>query len=516
MIRQVSIRTRLLLAFGLLLLLGAIQAVVVTMTAREADHAVTSLTDTLSVHKRVVTEARDANGESARLTAQFLLLMDFPMAAEFRQQLDASRQRAEQVMQALDGVLAQPEFEAHRLGTTDARARLLKLQDRVLELVQAGKGEEAVGLWARDSSTLLGKQREALNGTLGAIEALYQDTVTNIKRRMQLTTWVIAVAFGVSCLLTVLLAWAITRSIVTPLAQALSATEALARGELHHQSTLDGRDELSRLQQALGTATAQLRQTLVGIRTASDSVRDASGEVASGSSDLSARAEQQASSLEQTAASVQQLTVTVRNNAETAHQANQLATSARQAAEQGGTAMGELVKRMDGIRQGSSRIAEIISVIDGIAFQTNILALNAAVEAARAGEQGRGFAVVASEVRSLAQRSAQAAREIKTLINASVDQIGSGSAMVSDTGVSIAALVQQVQQVSHLLGHISNASNEQQQGIGQISQAIDQLDQMTQQNAALVERSTQTSQALRGEADQLQRALASFRLEAAP
>ena len=515
MIRQFSIRTRLLLAFGLLLLLGAIQAAVVTLTAREADSAVTSLTDTLSVHKRVVTEARDAQGESARLTAQFLLLMDFPVAAEFQQQLDVSRQHAAQVMQKLDGVLTEPEFETHKPTIADARTKLLKLQDRVLELVKSGKGEEAIGLWARDSSTLLGKQREALNGTLGAIETRYQDTVTNIKRRMQLTTLAIAVAFGVSCLLTVLLAWAITRSIVTPLAQALSATEALARGELHYHTVLDGRDELWRLQHALGTATAQLRQTLVGIRTASNSVRDASSDVASGSIDLSSRAEQQASSLEQTAASVQQLTVTVRHNAETAHQANQLATSASQAAAQGGAAMCELVKRMDGIRQSSSRIAEIISVIDGIAFQTNILALNAAVEAARAGEQGRGFAVVASEVRSLAQRSAQAAREIKTLINDSVQQIGSGSAMVSDTGVSIAALVQQVQQVSQLLGQISNASNEQQQGIGQISQAIDQLDQMTQQTAALVERSSQTSQALRGEADQLQRALDSFSLETA-
>jgi len=516
MIRQVSIRMRLLLAFGLLLLLGAVQAAVVTLTAREADRAVTSLTDTLSVHQRVVTEARDANGESARQTVQFLLLMDFPAAAEFRQQLDASRQRATQVMQELDGVLALPEFEPHRTSIVDSGAKLLKLQDMVLELVKTGKGEEAIGLWARDSSTMLGKQRESLTVMLGAIEVRHQDTVKQIKRGMHLTTWSIAAAFGVSCLLTGLLAWAITRSIVIPLAQALSATEALARGELHHHSAVDGRDELSRLQQALGVATAQLRQTLVGIRTASDSVRDASGEVASGSSDLSSRAEQQACSLEQTAASVQQLTVTVRNNAETAHQANQLATSASQAAAQGGTAMDELVRRMGGIRQSSSRIAEIISVIDGIAFQTNILALNAAVEAARAGEQGRGFAVVASEVRNLAQRSAQAAREIKTLIIDSVEQIGSGSAMVSDTGISIAALVHQVQQVSQMLGQISNASNEQQQGIGQISQAINQLDQMTQQTAALVERSSQTSQALRGEADQLQRALGSFTLEAAP
>ena len=519
MIRQVSIRTRLLMAFGVLLLLSALQAAVVTWSARGASLAVTELTDVLSAKKSALAGAKDADSESARATMQFLLLMEFPMAAEYRGQLDKARAHADTMARALvsgmDTSRAAAETQAERDAITRTRADFVGLQNRVLDKVKSGKGEEAVGLWARDSHTLLGKAQQALSAAVKTVNDQHDASVAQIKTRMKTTIAVIGGAFVVSCVLTLWLAWAITASVAKPLGQALLATQAVARGDLASDLAVQGRDELSELQAALAQATAHLRQTMGQIKTASASVRDASGEMADGNGELSSRAEQQASNLQQTAASLEQLTGTVRHNADTARQASNLAQDARQAAERSGSAMSEVVATMASIQHSSGRISDIISVIDGIAFQTNILALNAAVEAARAGEQGRGFAVVASEVRSLAQRSAQAAREIKTLISASVEQVGTGSELVAHAGQSINALVGQVQSVSSLIEVISTASREQEAGIAQINQAVSQLDEMTHHTSALVDRSNSTSQALRTQADQLAQAVGTFKLEPA-
>jgi methyl-accepting chemotaxis protein len=264
-------------------------------------------------------------------------------------------------------------------------------------------------------------------------------------------------------------------------------------------------------------AFEQMRQTLArilsGVRDGVDSVGTGSQEIAQGNQDLSARTEQQASNLQETAASMEQMTSAVKKNADSARQANQLASSASQVAEKGGSVVGEVVSTMDDITASSKKISEIITVIDGIAFQTNILALNAAVEAARAGEQGRGFAVVAGEVRTLAQRSAQAAREIKTLIGESVEKVETGSRLVNEAGQTMSDIVQQVRRVSDLIGEISSSTIEQSNGIGQVNQAVTQLDQMTQQNAALVEQSTAASQSLRDQAAKLSQAIAVFKLD---
>ena len=266
---------------------------------------------------------------------------------------------------------------------------------------------------------------------------------------------------------------------------------------------------------ALKQALGRVQQTLLQVRASAGSVTTASDEIASGNHDLSSRTEQAASSLQQTASAMEQLTATVRNSAESARQANQLAASAAEVAERGGSVVSQVVSTMDEINASSKKIADIIGVIDGIAFQTNILALNAAVEAARAGEQGRGFAVVASEVRSLAQRSAEAAKEIKGLIGASVERVEAGSKLVADAGQTMGEIVGSVQRVSDIIGEITAAAAEQSDGIGQVNTAVTQLDQMTQQNAALVEESTAAAESLRTQAQRLAQALAGFRLAAA-
>jgi methyl-accepting chemotaxis protein len=259
----------------------------------------------------------------------------------------------------------------------------------------------------------------------------------------------------------------------------------------------------------------RLRALVGEIRQTAESIQTASTEVASGNADLSQRTEQTASNLQQTASSMEQLTGTVRHSAASAGQANQLAANASRVATRGGDVVAQVVSSMDQINGASRKIADIIGVIDGIAFQTNILALNAAVEAARAGEQGRGFAVVASEVRSLAQRSAEAAKEIKALIGGSVEHVEAGSRLVSDAGSTMNEIVASVKRVSDIIGEITHAADEQSAGIGTVNDAVVQLDQMTQQNAALVEQSAAAAESLKDQAARLARAVGAFRLERA-
>jgi methyl-accepting chemotaxis protein len=265
---------------------------------------------------------------------------------------------------------------------------------------------------------------------------------------------------------------------------------------------------------ALKTLQEELRKTIGSIRSGTHEVSTASSEIATGNQDLSQRTEQTASNLQQTASSLSQLTGNVRQSADAAAQANQLASSATQVARRGGAVVSQVVSTMEEINASSKKIADIIGVIDGIAFQTNILALNAAVEAARAGEQGRGFAVVASEVRSLAQRSAQAAKEIKGLIGTSVDKVETGSKLVQDAGSTMDEIVASVQRVTDIIGEISAAALEQSQGIGQVNEAVTRLDQMTQQNAALVEESAAAAESLKGQAHRMTTVVANYRLDA--
>jgi methyl-accepting chemotaxis protein len=324
---------------------------------------------------------------------------------------------------------------------------------------------------------------------------------------MLFTIGALAVAIGAA------FAWFITRSITRPLTQAVNVARSVATGDLTSQITTGGKDEIGQLLDALSQMNDSLADIVGNVRASTDAIDTASREIASGNADLSARTEAQASALEETASSMEELTSTVEHNATNAHQANQLAVSASDVASRGGQVVGEVVNTMAAIKESSRKIVDIISVIDGIAFQTNILALNAAVEAARAGEQGRGFAVVAAEVRNLAQRSAGAAKEIKALIDDSVEKVDAGSKLVDQAGSTMSGLVTSVKQVAEIMNEITAASDEQSSGIRNVGQAITQMDEMTQQNAGLVEEAAAAAESMREQANALAQAVAVFKLQ---
>ena len=327
--------------------------------------------------------------------------------------------------------------------------------------------------------------------------------------KLRIAVITIGVAIGTGLML---LAWYIGNGLRSRVREARETAERVRDGDFAHAVVDARRDEFSPLLAAMGDMQNALARVVAEVRANAESVATASAQIAQGNQDLSQRTEQQASSLQQTAATMEELGTTVRQNADNAQQANQLALGASAVAVKGGEMVGQVVETMKRISESSRRIADIIGTIDGIAFQTNILALNAAVEAARAGEQGRGFAVVASEVRSLAQRSAEAAKEIKSLISASTERVDQGTALVDQAGQTMNEVVASIRRVTDIVGEISSASSEQSNGIAQVGQAVSQMDQATQQNAALVEESAAAAESLKGQASTLVQVVSGFKL----
>jgi methyl-accepting chemotaxis protein len=351
-------------------------------------------------------------------------------------------------------------------------------------------------------------------GSVNGASDIDIDLTSDFEKLRRIILWLVVGQMVVQLILFFLIRWVMRRFVIHPLDEAVGVANRIAEGDLTVRIESHSRDEIGQLLQALKDMNESLSGIVGEVRNTTDSISTAAQQIAAGNSDLSQRTEEQASSLEETASSMEELTSTVKQNAENAKQANQLAANASDIAVKGGLAVNEVVQTMVSISSSSKKIVDIISVIEGIAFQTNILALNAAVEAARAGEQGRGFAVVAAEVRNLAQRSAAAAKEIKTLIGDSVDKVDAGSKQVDQAGATMNEIVSAVKRVTDIMAEIAAASSEQSAGIDQVNRAIIQMDDVTQQNAALVEEAAAAAEAMQEQAGSLMEAVSIFKLEA--
>ena len=390
-------------------------------------------------------------------------------------------------------------------------ARYRKTADGAIDLSSVDANTGIAALQTADTDF------KALNTTLVGVIGRVSARAAEVTQQLEADARTGSIVLGGIGLMAVIgaiaFSWFTQRRIVADINAGAVAAARVAEGRLDLQPGSTAKDEVGDLLRALGSMVSQLRSSIQTVQQATESIGTASAEIATGNQDLSARTEQTASNLQQAASAMEQLTGTVKQSANSAQQANQLAASAAEVAARGGKVVSQVVATMDDINTSSKKIADIIGVIDGIAFQTNILALNAAVEAARAGEQGRGFAVVASEVRSLAQRSAEAAKEIKGLIGASVEKVQGGSKLVADAGRTMTEIVGSVQRVSDIIGEITAAASEQSQGIGEVNGSVAQLDQMTQQNAALVEQSAAAAESLREQAARLSQVIGTFKLD---
>jgi methyl-accepting chemotaxis protein len=517
-LNDMRIGVRLGLGFGVLLALLVAVAVLAMSRLAVLQHHIHEITQENNAEVKLAVAMRVALNQIATSARNMVLLSDEEGRRREREGLQKSREDYNADEEKLGVFIQRPDKDPKakelfaRMQQLKAQAR--PLMDQVLALAAADDDAAATRLLMEQAHPAQ-KAWMLATGELAELEYALSDraaaeaAASYEKARAMLLALVLAALVAGA-----LAAWLITRSITRPLAQAVQVARTVAAGDLSMQIAVDRHDETGQLLQALKAMNDSLRRVVGQVRASSDSIATASGQIASGNADLSQRTEEQASNLQQTAASMEQLTGTVAQNAETARQAALLAASASSVAAQGGSVVEQVVGTMEQITASSRRIADIISVIDGIAFQTNILALNAAVEAARAGEHGKGFAVVASEVRSLAQRSASAAKEIKDLIGDSVDKVDEGSRLVADAGSTMQDIVGQVQRVAALIEVISHATQEQSTGIAQVGTAVNQLDEVTQQNAALVEESAAAADSLRQQAGELVRAVGVFRLGA--
>ena len=386
-------------------------------------------------------------------------------------------------------------------------------RNAVFDIKKNGNADEANKLTEERLSPALDAYLVAIQKLVDLQNEEIITNTANVTKQFSGAQVVLGTILGLALLISVIFTYWISKSITEPLKQAINIARIVSNGNLTSHITAQGRDEVSQLLQALKSMTISLAKIVTEVRTSSETIATASSQITAGNLDLSARTEQQAGSVEETAATMEQLTSTVKHNSENAYQANALAITASEVAVKGGMVVSQAVVTMESINASSKKIVDIISVIDGIAFQTNILALNAAVEAARAGEQGRGFAVVATEVRSLAQRSASAAKEIKILIDNSVQQVEVGARLVNQAGTTMNDIVNSVKKVTDLIGEITVAGNEQTAGINQVNEAMTQLDEMTQQNAALVEQATAAAQSMHEQTSGLVQMVSVFSLD---
>ncbi|WP_233244734.1 methyl-accepting chemotaxis protein, partial [Acidovorax sp. HMWF029] len=509
---HLKIGTRLGLAFGLILLITALIAVGGVWrvsTLKEATMRISTIEidrNELAMEWKAAIDLNWARASAALKTSDpaYIASLGAEMAATTKAVTEGQK-KLEALMESAKGKELLGKVAAARKTYIDARSKLLERKKA---------GEDVFALVDSELRPLAQNYIKSLEDVTAYTHEELNAFEESVVQTAETSQWALGIGAGVSLLLGLWFAVWATRSITTPVQRAVEAAEEISKGNLSINIDVQGKDEPARLLQALSEMQQSLSRIVGHVRQGSENVAMASSEIAQGNNNLSARTEQQASSLQQTAASMEQLNATVRQNADNARQANQLAMSASTVAVHGGEVVGQVVETMKGINDSSRKISDIISVIDGIAFQTNILALNAAVEAARAGEQGRGFAVVASEVRNLAGRSAEAAKQIKTLINDSVQRVDQGTSLVDQAGSTMTEVVGAIKRVTDLMGEISAASSEQSQGVSQVGEAVTQMDQATQQNAALVEEMAAAASALNAQAGELVNAVAVFKLDA--
>jgi methyl-accepting chemotaxis protein len=511
--RQGSIGRRLALVLSCILGLSLFSSVVAVWQLRSLGAEVEDMLGRSLKVERAAADWMRNTSSGVQRAAAIAKSSDASLVEYFAPASAAAIKETSELQKQIETALDSPEERELFARIGEQRKAYLAAREEVSKAKKEGDADGAAKLFADrfepasrtylDAvASLAQRQREQLDASAQRVEALRARTV-----------WLLVgctlLALGAGIALSVVL----TRSITGPLREAERSARAIADMDLTGEAQRHyGSDETGHLLRAIDAMRDALRRALQEVRGVVDNISTASAEIASGNMDLSARTEQAASNLEETASAMEELTSTVRHSADSAAQANQLTSSAANVARRGGDVVAQVVSTMTEIHASSQKIGDIIGTIDGIAFQTNILALNAAVEAARAGEQGRGFAVVAGEVRTLAQRSAEAAREIKALIGASVDKVATGARLVGDAGSTMTEIVDSVQRVTDIVGEISTASGEQSQGIGQINQAVADLDKMTQQNAALVEQSTAAAESLKEQASRLSSVVATFRL----
>ena len=513
MLKNLNIGTRLALGFGAVI---ALLAVIMTVAISRLAHLNYEISLIADDRYPKVTQANDVidNINIIAGSMRNALLVSSPDAAQAEiKRIDEARGIIKARLDTLEKSITSEKGKTLFAEVVAARTAYVGMQETFMRMVSEGRLEEARPYLL---DTLRVPQQTYIEkvGTLITYQSELVETAgTEGHAAYSFARNLILVLGTVALLIAAAIAWFLARSIVHPLNDAVRVAGAVAAGDLTQRIEVMSNDETGKLMEAM----KHMNESLVGIvgqvRGGTETIAVASRQIATGNADLSSRTESQASSLEETASSMEELTSTVKQNAENARQANQLVVSTAEIAAKGGSVVSEVVVTMESIKDSSRKIADIIGVIDGIAFQTNILALNAAVEAARAGEQGRGFAVVASEVRSLAQRSAGAAKEIKALIEDSVGKVDAGGKLVDEAGKTMDEIVTSVKRVTDIMSEIAAASHEQSAGIEQVNQAVGQMDEMTQQNAALVEEAAAAAESLREQAGQLSEAVSVFRVD---
>ncbi|WP_284617149.1 methyl-accepting chemotaxis protein [Aquabacterium humicola] len=519
-----TVRMQLGLAFAALTLLLVLVALLSLRSLRDSNDDFRSFVHEELAQEHLAVEVRAAANRRAIALRDVMLADEPAQRAAAQKAIDSAQDDLGKALADLSARVrgahtVDPKDIEHVAEMERIETAYVPIARAIVDQAMAGQREAAYAELRRRALPLLETLRKASTGFAEHGRAQAQQAVKDAESHYETNRALLAVACGLAVLVSSVLGLLITRRLVGALgaepAELGEAAQRVAAGDLRPVPGADAA-RAGCVLASMGQMQRNLVALIGQVRLSAECIATASAQIATGNADLSGRTEQQASALQQTAASMQQMTETVRTNADSARQANQLATAAAAVAGRGGDVVQQVVATMKQISESSAQIADIIGVIDGIAFQTNILALNAAVEAARAGEAGRGFAVVAGEVRTLAQRSAQAAREIKALIGNSVDRVHGGSALVDQAGATMAEVVQQVSRVTELIAEIDAATTEQSAGIVQVNQAVTSLDNGTQQNAALVEESAAAAESLRQQAEGLTRVIGSFRLQEAP